>query len=59
MYKITQKMKKIKTWVIMVAVSLTTTATITSCAGINSLSDEEAYELGYALGKTAGYYLNN
>lgn len=52
-------MKKIKTWVIMVAVSLTTMATITSCAGVNSLSDEEAYEFGYALGKTAGYYLNN
>lgn len=30
-----------------------------SCSGFNTLSEEEAYNLGYSGGKIIGHYLNN
>lgn len=52
-------MKRVKRFSILVVVALTVSYIMTSCAGFSSLSDEEAYNLGYGIGKTAGYYLNN
>lgn len=41
------------------AAILLAASTAVSCAGMNSLSDDEAYSLGYGIGKVAGHYLNN
>lgn len=52
-------MKKIKRFAVVALSAMVLAVTMTSCAGINSLSDDEAYGLGYGLGSIAGYYLNN
>lgn len=52
-------MKKIKRFAVMFLGVIAISTTMTSCAGLSNLSDEEAYDLGYGLGRIAGYYLNN
>lgn len=52
-------MKNLRKWISITAIATAAALTLTSCAGLNSLSDEEAYNLGYGIGRTAGYYLNN
>lgn len=52
-------MKKIKRIVAMLLGVIAISTTMTSCAGLNNLSYEEAYDLGYGLGRVAGYYLGN
>ncbi len=41
-------MKKI---LIVALIMLTTIFTLTSCAGYNSLTEQEAYDFGYGIGK--------
>lgn len=52
-------MKKFKRCVFAIATATIVAITLHSCAGINSLSDEDAYGLGRGIGKTLNYYLNN
>ncbi len=52
-------MKNLRKWISITAIVTAVALTVTSCAGINNLSDEEAYDLGYGIGRTIGYYLNN
>lgn len=52
-------MKNLRKWIFISMVSAVVAMTVTSCAGLNSLSDEEAYNLGYGIGRVAGHYLNN
>lgn len=43
----------------IVSALLLAAATAVSCAGVNSLSNDEAEALGYGIGRVANYYLNN
>ena len=52
-------MKNLKKWASIIMVSMAVILMTTSCAGINSMSDQEAYDFGYGIGRVAGYYLNN
>lgn len=52
-------MKKIKRFAVVALSAMVLAVTMTSCAGFNSLSEDEAYDLGYGIGRVAGYYLNN
>ena len=52
-------MKKIKRLCYLVAVSVAALLTMTACGAISSMSEEEAYNFGYGVGRVAGYYLNN
>jgi len=51
-------MKTRKLYCIVSAVLLAVTTAV-SCAGVNSLSDDEAQALGWGIGRVAGYYINN
>ena len=52
-------MKALKKWVPVSMVLVAVALTVTSCGALNSLSDKEAHDFGYGLGRIAGYYLNN
>lgn len=51
-------MKKRKFYLIISA-AIFAAVTAVSCAGINSLSNDEAEALGYGVGKIARHYINN
>ncbi len=52
-------MKKFKRFTVVALSAIMLAVTMTSCAGINSMTEDEAYDFGYGLGRIAGYYLNN
>ena len=52
-------MKKIKRIAAMLLGIIMLATIMTSCAGVNNLSNEEAYDLGYGIGRVASYYLGN
>lgn len=52
-------MKKIKRIAAMLLGVIAISTAMTSCAGLSNLSEEEAYNMGYGLGRVAGYYLGN
>lgn len=52
-------MKQLRKWISITMISVAVALTVTSCAGLSSLSDEDAYNFGYGIGRVAGYYLNN
>lgn len=51
-------MKTRKLYCIVSALLIAMTTAV-SCAGINSLTDEEATALGWGIGRVAGHYINN
>lgn len=50
---------KTRKFYLIISAAIFAAATAVSCAGINSLSNDEAEALGHGIGRVAGYYINN
>lgn len=52
-------MKRIKYYFLLAALSAFAATCLTACSGFSNMSEEDAYNTGYAIGATARYLIDN